>query len=64
MLPNVRLQGRLAALTGVALLALGLAAGGAAPALAVNGGACARPYPLIVDPANFTDANGAAERHR
>jgi hypothetical protein len=58
MIPNARLHRRVAALTGVALLALGLAAGGAAPALAVNGGACARPYPLIVDPANFTDSNG------
>lgn len=58
MIPTPRLPRRAAALTGAALLSLGITVGGAAPALAVNGGACARSYPLVVDPANFTDANG------
>jgi hypothetical protein len=58
MTPKARLRGRAAALTAATLMALGIGAAGAAPGFAVNGGACARPYDLTVDPAAFADANG------
>jgi hypothetical protein len=58
MVPPARLHRRAAALAAATFLALGIGAVGATPGLAVNGGACARPYDLTVDPADFADANG------
>ena len=49
---------RIAATLAAGTLLIGLLATTAGHVLAVNGGACARPYPLVVDPADFTDANG------
>ena len=49
---------RLAAALAAGTLVIGLLASTAGHVLAVNGGACARPYPLTVNPADFTDANG------
>jgi hypothetical protein len=49
---------RLAIALTVVLVIGGVAALGAEPTLAVNGGACKAPYPLTVDPADFTDGSG------
>ena len=48
----------LAVLASTALVA-GIAVAATGPTLAVNGGACNRPYDLTVDPANFSDEQGA-----
>jgi len=56
MLP--RSAGRALAALALGGLVAALVAAGPANVLAVNGGACSRPYPLTIDPADFSDANG------
>ena len=52
---------RVAAPVGTALLiaaVAAVAAGGASPVLAVNGGACKAPYDVTIAPSDFADASG------
>src|SRR5262245_44986532 len=57
---NVQAKRQRRAVAGIvsAALVAGIALAAAAPTLAVNGGACKRPYTLTVDPASFEDAHG------
>jgi hypothetical protein len=52
-----QLRRRVAVVASAAMI-VGIAAAAAVPALAVNGGACSRPYAPAIDPAAFIDANG------
>src|SRR5207249_1044114 len=56
--PDPRPLRRALALAGATMLLASLAAVVPAGVLAINGGACNAPYPLTVNPPDFTDAGG------
>ena len=53
-----RSAGRALAVLTACAVASALLAAGAGTVLAVNGGACARPYAVTIDPSDFTDGSG------